>query len=95
MRENGTMHKTVDVTVAENIFEANYELAQKNAVLLKENGIYSLDFLGAIGSGKTMLIEGILDWLVKGELRERPLQVMWPGTTISGGSKATESRPQA
>jgi hydrogenase nickel incorporation protein HypB len=57
------MHKTVEVAVEENILEANREIARKNAELLKKNGVYSIDFLGAIGSGKTLLIERILDRL--------------------------------
>jgi hydrogenase nickel incorporation protein HypB len=57
------MHKTVEVAVEENILEANREIAQKNSDLLKEHGIYSVDFLGAIGSGKTLLIEQVVDKL--------------------------------
>jgi hydrogenase nickel incorporation protein HypB len=57
------MHKTVEVAVEENILEANREIAFKNSNLLKEHGIYSVDFLGAIGSGKTLLIENIVDKL--------------------------------
>lgn len=60
------MHKTVEVAVEENILEANKEIAQKNSDLLREHGIYSVDFLGAIGSGKTLLIERIID-----ELKEK------------------------
>jgi hydrogenase nickel incorporation protein HypB len=57
------LHKTVEVAVEKNILEANREIAHKNSHLLKENGIYSVDFLGAIGSGKTLLIERIVDRL--------------------------------
>jgi hydrogenase nickel incorporation protein HypB len=57
------MHKTVEVAVEENILEANREIAQKNSDLLKKHDIYSIDFLGAIGSGKTLLIEKIVDKL--------------------------------
>ncbi|UCG69477.1 MAG: hydrogenase nickel incorporation protein HypB [Thermoplasmata archaeon] len=57
------MHKTVDVSVEQNLFEANNEIAAKNAELLKGNNIFSIDFLGSIGSGKTLLIEKILDVL--------------------------------
>jgi hydrogenase nickel incorporation protein HypB len=59
------MHKTVEVSVQENLFEANNEIAEKNAELLRKNNIYSIDFLGSIGSGKTLLIEKILDKLKK------------------------------
>jgi hydrogenase nickel incorporation protein HypB len=57
------MHKTVEVAVEENILEANREIAKKNSDLLKEHRIYSVDFLGAIGSGKTLLIEQVVDKL--------------------------------
>lgn len=57
------MHKTVEISVEEDLFEANREIASKNAEILKKNNIYSIDFLGAIGSGKTLLIENILDKL--------------------------------
>jgi hydrogenase nickel incorporation protein HypB len=59
------MHKTVDISVSENIFEANREIANKNSGFLKKNKVYSIDFLGAIGSGKTLLIERIIDKLGK------------------------------
>lgn len=57
------MHKTLEVSVQENLFEANNEIAEKNIELLKKNRIYSVDFLGSIGSGKTLLIEKMLDVL--------------------------------
>ncbi|MEE9150534.1 MAG: hypothetical protein V3U20_01710 [Thermoplasmata archaeon] len=57
------MHKTVEISVEENLFEANSEIAAKDAELLKKNNIYSIDFLGSIGSGKTHLLEKILDKL--------------------------------
>lgn len=60
------MHKTVDVSVEEDLLKANRKLADKNAELLKENSIFTIDFLGSIGSGKTLLIENILD-ILKGQ----------------------------
>jgi hydrogenase nickel incorporation protein HypB len=57
------MHKTVEVAVEQNILEANREIAEKNSNLLKKHGVYSIDFLGAIGSGKTLIIEKIVDKL--------------------------------
>ncbi len=65
MHESGNMHKTVDISVSENIFEANREIANRNSGFLKKNNVYSIDFLGAIGSGKTLLIERIVDKLKK------------------------------
>ncbi len=63
------MHETVEISVEKNILEANIEIAAKNAALLKKNGIYAVDFLGSIGSGKTLLIERILDKLKEGGKR--------------------------
>lgn len=57
------MHKTVDVSVEENIFRANSEIAHSNSEILKRYNVQSIDFLGAIGSGKTLLIERMLDML--------------------------------
>lgn len=57
------LHKTVEVGVEEDILKANRDIAKKNSQLLKKHGIYSIDFLGAIGSGKTLLIEKIVDKL--------------------------------
>ena len=55
------MHKTIDISVEEDLLDANREIASKNSELLKKKQIYSMDFLGAIGSGKTLLIENILE----------------------------------
>jgi hydrogenase nickel incorporation protein HypB len=63
------MHKTVDIDVGKDILDRNRELARKNLSLLEEKGIRSFDFVGAIGSGKTLLIEGIIDRLKEKELR--------------------------
>jgi hydrogenase nickel incorporation protein HypB len=62
------MHKTVDISVEEDILEANRKIANRNAELLRKYDVYSIDFMGAIGSGKTLLIERILEkLLVKGK----------------------------
>ena len=55
------MHQIADVEVAKNIMDANKRLAFKNKKNLEENGIYCVDFVGAIGSGKTTLVEQIID----------------------------------
>jgi hydrogenase nickel incorporation protein HypB len=41
------------------LLEANRKLAEENHQLLKEKGIKSVDLMGSIGSGKTLLIEKI------------------------------------
>ena len=55
------MHKVASIEVQENIMKANDALADKNKKLLEENNIFCIDFVGAIGSGKTTLIEDIID----------------------------------
>lgn len=57
------MHKVVTVEVEKDILSANRKLADENMSLLDEHGIRSFDFLGAIGSGKTLLIERLIDLL--------------------------------
>lgn len=55
------MHKVADIAVQKNIMEANNKLAEKNKKNFEENGIFCVDFVGAIGSGKTTLIEEIIE----------------------------------
>jgi len=59
------MHKVVDVELGADILGANRRLAEENAALLREKGVRAFDFLGSIGAGKTLLIEGLID-LLKG-----------------------------
>lgn len=49
-----------DISVETDVLEANRELAEENRNKLDEHGIYGLDISGAIGSGKTSLIEEII-----------------------------------
>ena len=55
------MHQVADVEVAKNIMDANKRLADKNLRNLEEKDIFCVDFVGAIGSGKTTLVEEIID----------------------------------
>jgi hydrogenase nickel incorporation protein HypB len=64
------MHKTVTVDVAENVLEENRRIARENRDHIKSHGVRAFDFLGAVGSGKTMLIERLAELL-----RERGLRV--------------------
>ena len=47
--------------IAKNIMDANDRLAHKNLHLLEDHDIFCIDFVGAIGSGKTALIEDLID----------------------------------
>jgi hydrogenase nickel incorporation protein HypB len=58
---DGNMHQVADVEVAKNIMDANKRLADKNLKNLEDKEIFCVDFVGAIGSGKTTLIEEIID----------------------------------
>lgn len=55
------MHKIADIEMQKNIMDANRKLADKNRKNLEDNGIFCIDFVGAIGSGKTSLIEEIIE----------------------------------
>lgn len=55
------MHKVADIEVQHNIMKANKRLAEKNQEIFDKNGIFTIDIVGAIGSGKTALIEKFID----------------------------------
>jgi len=50
------MHQ-IDVHLEHDIYAANNRIADDNAQLLAAHGVRAFDLLGAIGSGKTALIE--------------------------------------
>jgi len=50
------MHE-VKIDVGTDILELNRREAEENRMHLEEHGVFAVDLLGAIGSGKTMLIE--------------------------------------
>lgn len=58
-----TMHKVVGLPVGVDILGANRTIANKIAKTLRRNKVRSFDFMGSIGSGKTLLIENIIDHL--------------------------------
>ncbi|MEM2883849.1 MAG: hydrogenase nickel incorporation protein HypB [Nitrososphaerales archaeon] len=57
-----------DVELEEDILEANRKLADENAKTLLKYGIRSFDIMGSVGSGKTSLIERLVQML-KGKYR--------------------------
>ena len=73
------MHKTVSVEMERDILAANRELADENHDLLRLHTIKSFDVMGAIGSGKTLLIEKIID-----ELKKRGLNVAAIAGDVAG-----------
>jgi hydrogenase nickel incorporation protein HypB len=56
------MHK-IDASLNRDIFAENQAIAQGIQDVLHSYKIYSFDFMGAIGSGKTLLIERLVDIL--------------------------------
>lgn len=57
-----------DIELEEDIMRRNDELALENRRFLDEHGVKGIDVMGAIGSGKTALIEALADRL-KGKYR--------------------------
>ncbi|WP_457612406.1 hydrogenase nickel incorporation protein HypB [Methanocaldococcus sp.] len=57
------MHKIGVLEIAKDILKANKRLADKNRELLNKYNVKAIDFMGAIGSGKTLLIEKLIDSL--------------------------------
>ncbi|MDO9538052.1 MAG: hydrogenase nickel incorporation protein HypB [Thermoplasmata archaeon] len=57
------MHQVCDVELGADILAANRRIAEDNTALLETHNIKAFDFLGAIGSGKTLLIEKLADIL--------------------------------
>ncbi|TAJ43331.1 hydrogenase nickel incorporation protein HypB [Methanofollis fontis] len=59
----------IDVSIEKDVYAANDRLAAANAAHLKEHGVRAFDLLGAIGSGKTALIERMVPLLRERNLR--------------------------
>jgi hydrogenase nickel incorporation protein HypB len=52
-----------DVELEQDVLKANQEIAQENRTLLQKHGVKAIDIMGAIGAGKTSLIEKLVDKL--------------------------------
>lgn len=57
------MHKVVTVDLEKDLLSENRRIADDNKTLLEGHRITAFDFLGAIGSGKTLIIERLIDML--------------------------------
>jgi len=57
-----------DVELSEDLLKANQRLAEENKQFLQRNGVRAIDVMGAIGSGKTSLIEKLVQ-LLKSQYR--------------------------
>ena len=56
------MHQ-IDVASEEKVLKANMDIAQRNENVFEINGVLAVDLTGAIGSGKTLLIERMIEHL--------------------------------
>ncbi|MFA5772413.1 MAG: hydrogenase nickel incorporation protein HypB [Thermoplasmata archaeon] len=63
------MHKVLDIAIEKDILQENRKLAEENRKLLRKHGVKAFDVLGAVGSGKTLIIERIADFLKKNGMR--------------------------
>ena len=52
-----------DIELEQDVLKANRKLAQENRTLLKKHGVKAIDIMGAVGAGKTSLIEKLVDRL--------------------------------
>ncbi len=57
------MHRVVALDMEKDLLEANRRLAEENHSLLLRKGVRSVDIMGGIGSGKTLLIERLSELL--------------------------------
>ena len=75
-----------DIELEHSLLEANAKLARENRALLDQHGITAIDFMGAIGSGKTTLIAKLV-----GMLKDRSA---WPFLTATPPRVMTPTRSQ-
>ncbi|MDR3223109.1 MAG: hydrogenase nickel incorporation protein HypB [Methanobrevibacter sp.] len=54
------MHKVGNIEIQHNITKANKKIADRITKKLNDSNIFGVDFVGAIGSGKTSLIEELI-----------------------------------
>jgi hydrogenase nickel incorporation protein HypB len=51
------------IGIEKDIMEINMKIAERNRELFEENGVFAFNIMGAIGSGKTSLIEALYEKL--------------------------------
>jgi hydrogenase nickel incorporation protein HypB len=59
----------IDVSIEKDVYDVNNRIAHANERLLRDHGVRAFDLLGAIGSGKTALIEKLVPLLREHGLR--------------------------
>ncbi|MGD0123252.1 MAG: hydrogenase nickel incorporation protein HypB [Candidatus Limnocylindrales bacterium] len=80
----GESIRTVRVPIVERVLEANDEIAAKTRAELGRRGIFSIDLIGAPGSGKTALLEATLQRLAG---RRRPAVLVGDLATRRDGDR--------
>ncbi|NWF95135.1 MAG: hydrogenase nickel incorporation protein HypB [Candidatus Thorarchaeota archaeon] len=55
--------RTISIDVKKDLFGANDEAASQNAQAFRKHGIKAIDIMGSVGTGKTLLIEGLCERL--------------------------------
>lgn len=55
------MHNVASIEVEQDIIQANDKLATQNRKIFDEHNVYAIDLVGAVGSGKTSLLETLID----------------------------------
>lgn len=55
------MHNIASIEVEQDIIQANDKLASENRKKFEEKDIFTVDLVGAVGSGKTSLLETLID----------------------------------
>ena len=83
----------IDVHVEKDIYDVNNRIADANAEHLREHGIRAFDLLGAIGSGKTAMIERLAPLLKERGSAPAPSQETSTVTMILSGSFLSGFRP--
>ena len=80
----GESTRTVRVPIVERVLEANDEIAAKTRAERGRRGIFSIDLIGAPGSGKTALLEATLQRLAG---RHRPAVLVGDLATRRDGDR--------
>lgn len=55
------MHNVASIEIEQDIILANDKLAYENRKLFEEHNVFAVDLVGAVGSGKTSLLEKLID----------------------------------
>jgi hydrogenase nickel incorporation protein HypB len=63
MKNSENARKTVTIDIRKDLFGANENAAALNAENFKAHGIFALDIMGSVGTGKTQLIEALCERL--------------------------------